>query len=105
MLSVLAKESPNLKTFILTQLLLEKGFKIKLYMDKLTSAMKIDRIKDLARKNILINAQIESDRVAFEDSLEFDIEKLLLHIAIIELLCVIGDQNFYAIKQIRNLLD
>jgi hypothetical protein len=56
MLSVLAKNSPNMQVFILAQLIGQISFKNKLYMNPLTSSMKVDRIKELSRKMILLGA-------------------------------------------------
>ena len=65
MLSVLAKDSPNMQVFILAQLIGQLTFKNKLYMTPMTSSMKVERIKELSRKMILFGAQSQIDRLAF----------------------------------------
>jgi hypothetical protein len=91
-----------MQTFILAKLIDERTFKIKLYMDKVNSSVKVDRIKELARKMILFGSNnLEGNRAAFEENIEMDMEKINLHLSMIEFACVCSENNYYAVKQLR----
>lgn len=71
-------------------------------MDKVTSPVKVDRIKEIARKMILFGSNnIEGDKAAFEENIEMDLEKINLHLSMIEFVCVCSENNYFAIKQLR----
>ena len=99
-------QTPLMK-MILSRLADWPVFKHKLYMDKHTSSVKVDRIKELVRKIMVLNSRYTHvfKVLKVDSAIKNDYEMLLIHKQSISMLSVCAHQSAFGVRVIRRLVD
>lgn len=96
-----------MKVLVISQLITNPVFRHKLYMKKKNVSVKIERVKELVRKVMILQTHQTNilTRKQLDPSIRADYEALQLHTSIVELLAMCAVDQTYGVKQIRKIVD
>jgi hypothetical protein len=97
-LTVVSQQEPVLQSFFLQQIVTDSSFRNRLYMKKHNEREKIEIVKELVRKRMIYGKGEEQEIVG-------DLQKVNLHLSIVQFLAHCGHKNIYGLKQIRRLVE